>query len=719
MKVLLLGEGDTPSRRHFATIFPENVLEGDPVSGLEVKTFGYTSGVDVPLPRGAGVEELQRALEAASFTPDLCLLWFPEGNLIPTDIGQAPFPVVNYLGDWDYDIELTRTLLRQADLTIAISRAEADALRDLGARATATFYGQGMVFIPQTPLPLARRPIDVLYTSFVDDDHHPDRSRWMVRLSELSERYTVRIVPPSPDYGRYLKLLDESKLVFSTQRYGSMSNRVVESLARGAVPIDPGAHVDEHFAPDHEYLRLDEERWRAQIEGWLARSQELQAIADRGHQRVSREYRSADRFARLCAFALEQLPEERGQRPPPESPGQRARYLFYAAFRSRVTARDELLGQARAAYREAATSGAIEATTGLAVIEAARGFSDEPSVFSAQGAPALIALLSAARAEHPRYAMTAVHLAILAFRAGAPTAGRRVEEALATLADPGATIDTRSLQPRDFELFDTSWRGPLNEALRVEQPSAIARCYEALLHEIAATLAERAGALHRAIEHLDASLRYAPAPSVLRRACTLKALCGDTDGALRLHEQLAHRAPLDLDPQLSWLRLLYLERRDRELLLRAKRLASVTAAVAHRQPTATPLQHLLASFSRLGPLRGAVDVATEELKHGWAIELERHLSRAGAFPLPQASLEHASLLRRSAELWSELGRVELVAPLLGRVAELDPESAAALAADCERSAGRFERRASRAIAQLGKLAQDLKTINHQGQEERR
>lgn len=649
MKVLLLGEGSAPNREALQTVYPENFIQaGSGEYPHEIVTFGFAPGVDVCItPQQDMTAVLARLPDG--WRPDLCVLWLPEWSLLPRGLDRCGCPTVAYFADWDYDIDLTRQIVGEVDLVLTIAEAEARWVERLGGRA-ASLYSQGVPseLVVETPRPLAERSIDILYTSFVDDLAHPDRSAWMVRLAELGSRYEVRIVPPAASFGAYLDLLDDARLAFSMQRFGSMSNRALEALARGCVALDPGAHVDEHLLPGAEYVALDASCWQRQLEATLSDLPQLQRIADAGHAAVRQRFESRQRFSALLDFARQQLPE---RAPDVRVQGRpdRAVQLYYAAFRCRGVPKAKVLEAARGVLDEAVEKHpSPRDVTNLVVSSMAHGLLVAPEQFASEAAPRLVETLDQLLRTHPDYAPAAAHRAVLLARIASPLADGAIAAALAVLARPQAMVDDGCLLPQDFELYQQVCRRALNRWLLEadgdrERDAALRRGWEGLLLTLAARQAEAAGQLDVAYERYQAALERVRTRPVLAGAARLAGVLGALDAAQSLHLELLEVAPLTLDPHLALARLLHLRGDEQPLLDLLRRLTSVTATVTHLRGRASELRALIDDVSRGGP----VNVVREELLMAWVLDA-RARTGVGAGQRRDAAAGEPALGRASA-----------------------------------------------------------------------
>ena len=197
-------------------------------------------------------------------------------------IEHAPFPTVYIAYDWDYQVHTARTFVESADLTLVFGDFARKALHDLGANNIEIFYPHGAVkdSFSLSPKKIKDRKYDILYTTFVDDVIHPDRSAWIHKLCELSEKYKVKIVSHASATD-YRELLQDSKLAFSHQRFGEMSIRIYEYSSQGTVTVETGAEAGKYFIPNEEYIPVTKENIEMQVKKYLGNEDLLQEMSEK------------------------------------------------------------------------------------------------------------------------------------------------------------------------------------------------------------------------------------------------------------------------------------------------------------------------------------------------------------------------------------------------------------------------------------------------------
>lgn len=171
MKILLLGLGNSPVRSRFIANHCENFISD--IKEHEILTFGYNDGVDIKIYIGDDFSEVFKKLPQG-WTPDFCLFWEIEWNLLPEGIENVPCPTVALISDWDYDIHLSKLYAESFDLVIVIADYEKGALSALGADRVEVFDRAWAMkeFINTSPGKMKDRKYDIVYTTFIDDSLH-------------------------------------------------------------------------------------------------------------------------------------------------------------------------------------------------------------------------------------------------------------------------------------------------------------------------------------------------------------------------------------------------------------------------------------------------------------------------------------------------------------------------------------------------------------------
>lgn len=666
MKILLLGIGNSPVRSKFVSNHCENYM-GD-IEGHEILTFGYNEGVDIKIETDADFREVLARLPAG-WQPDCCILWEAEWNLLPPGIESAPFPTFALISDWDYDIHLAECYVKSVDCVIALSDFEKEALRALGARRVEVFHYVGAMreYFAVPPKRMEERKYDILYTSFIDDNAHPDRSAWIMKLCGISERYRVLIAPHLPGYKDYITLLKDSKLVLSHHRYGSMSGRVMEAGSQGTVVMDTGPDIRNYFEPDKEYIPVTADDFLDQVERHLNDPAGLQAMSERFYKKVTGDYESRNRLSRLIGFIgdLLECKERVTGIKETEDISDRGAIYYYAFFRTAqgpfiVNAGSRLLLMSIEEFKKAAgLEPSAKALTNLAVAETAHGSLYNPDEFLRAGIRPCIEMLKEAIRSCPEYVMAYFNLGLLYYRSHDYNNAMEVfKVALKLFEDRNSDLDVRCLHNRDYDLFNRFLRKPLNAALmllsRGKEKKAtrdIRSLYRSFVLYLISMIEEKNNKIYLALDTLlEASRLYPGSGSMLTEAAGKLALLGFRKKSIELYKKAIGLGPLSPDPRLDYIKLMYLYGMDNELAAEIKKLLVIVESVQQFKGTKAAVRKLLDSFTRFN--RNPVysfDTVRDNVLEIWFDKL---------FLFYRSDLFNYRLVLRIVEILCELGRTD-------------------------------------------------------------
>jgi tetratricopeptide (TPR) repeat protein len=666
MKILLLGIGNSPVRSKFVSNHIENYM-GD-IEGHEILTFGYNEGVDIKIETGADFREALARLPAG-WQPDCCILWEAEWNLLPPGIESAPFPTFALISDWDYDIHLAGCYVKSVDCVIALSDFEKEALLALGARRVEVFHHVGAMreYFAVPPKRMEERKYDILYTSFIDDNAHPDRSAWILKLCGISDRYRVLVAPHLPGYKDYIILLRDSKLVLSHHRYGSMSGRVMEAGSQGAVVMDTGPDIRNYFKPDEEYIPVTTDDFPDQIERYLNDTAGLQAMSERFYKKVTGDYESRNRLGKLIGFigALLECKESATGIKEAEDISDRGPVYYYAFFRTSqgpfiVNAGSRLLLMSIEEFKKAAgVEPSARALTNLAVAETAYGSLYNPEEFLRAGIKPCIEMLREAIRSCPGYVMAYFNLGLLYYRSHDYNNAMKVfKVALELFEDRNSDLDVWCLHNRDYDLFNTFLRKPLNAALlllsRGEDEKGtkdIRSLYRAFILYLISRIEEKNKKIYPALDALlEASRLYPGSGSMMTEAAGKLALLGFRKESIDLYRKAIGLCPLSPDPRLNYVKLMYLYGMDNELAAEIKKLLVIAESVLQFKGTKAAVRKLLDSFTRFN--RNPVysfDPARDNVLEVWFDKL---------FLFYRSDLFNYDLVSRIVKILCELGRTD-------------------------------------------------------------
>ncbi len=350
MRILYMGLGDCLVGRHLPQSWPDRLM-GDHVGRHEILTFGYGEDLDIELPLEAGFDAVLEQLPEG-WVPDVCICVHVDYLQIPKGIEDAPFPTVAVTADWDYRLGVAKTMVEAFDLTVGLGDASCAALRDLGARHTIpnAYFGVPEKTLGLEEVPVdSHRPIDVLFTGTIDDNTHLDRSRWLHRLAQLSDKYNIHVTDGASAQSAYQKLLKRTKIVFTFHRRGELQLRFTDAVMQGAAVLDNGVETAKYFDKDSEFLYYDDDTLESVIEEHLAEPQKIHAKVEAARRTTREHFGSLKRMEGLFDEIEEFLSKNaRGPRPAQVlSRGEKARrsaeQLYLSHFNCSMDSSNEYL----------------------------------------------------------------------------------------------------------------------------------------------------------------------------------------------------------------------------------------------------------------------------------------------------------------------------------------------------------------------------------------
>lgn len=676
MKVLVLGFGNATGRFNPPSTHCENFISRN-MEEYEIITFGYNEGVDIVIHLE---DDFKTVLERLphGWMPDYCLLWLAEWNLLPRGIEYAPFPTVAWLPDWDYNIPYTRMYAESVDLIISHGEPDSKAVRAFtGLDNAVAFHAVGVMqeYFAVTPKKIKDRKYDILYTTWIDDAIQPGRSEWICRLCSLSDRYTVHI-DKNLKYPEYIALLRDSKLVLSYSRHGSIAVRVADAGAQGAIVLDPGEEIKQYFTPNEEYIPITEKDFAEQIEWYLKNEKTLQEMSDKFYKKVTENFEARKRFIEMLRFAEKCLKGRKSERifnsyTESDKCMRRGENYYYACFSGApgvffTNPGSKLLELSAGEFNKAlAVKPSPRCLLNLAMVKSAFNFLFHKEETLKNKAAEIIPLFEKIMSLYPSYAMAYFHVGIVHFRVGNHReALHTFIEALRMFRDDRSHIDSWCLQNRDYSLFNSLIRSPLNAnmvSLCIGQDENtvknIRRLYQSVILYLIAILEEENRNIYKGLKACLESYDLYPESGVIAwKAASLLAILAFKEESLFLYKRAINLLPLSVDLRIGYIKLLYVYEKDDELVNELKGALSITKTVVALREKSNELKALFADFERFHTNTCYSQYDAKELTlNSWVETLFLSL---------RANPEDTNLVLRIIEIWHELGRIDKAVELL-------------------------------------------------------
>ncbi len=682
-RVLLMGIGKHKIRSAIPTQFFENYV-GNCISGCEIITFGYNKGVDICIKPEDDFNKVVQSLPNG-WMPDFCILPNCEFNFLPMGIEHAPFPTVYIAYDWDYQIHTAKTFVESADLTLVFGDSARNTLGALGANNIDIFYPHGVVkeSFSLSPKKIKDRKYDILYTTFVDDVFHPDRSAWILRLCDLAEKYKVKIVSHASS-SDYHELLQNSKLAFSHQRFGEMSIRIYEYSSQGTVTLETGVEVGKYFESNEECIPVTKENIEEQVKKYLENEDILQKMSERAYKKALEKYEPRKLFIQLLDVIYKQLSNNtistrkfKGYSDDKKHirRGEINYYLFFRGVKGGILLISNnnyvefLLKSIQEFKRAVDKKPTPRALLNLAIANASAYFclkNHEPYINI--NIKESIYILEELLYSHPSYAIGYFHLGFIHSRIGNYKEALEIfAKALEVFKDPGSHVDPWCIYPAegDSDPKNNFTLGkPLNTALlllsRGDEDKAICNIrnlYQAAIYYYISIIYEKNGLIHRSVDALQKSHNlYPDSGMVATQVAKRLAILGFQEESLTMYKKAIELLPFDIDLRIEYIRLLYIYQIDRELPDEIKNVFKITKTMDKFRDKTAILNDTIKNFNRYHtPSNYSHDSCKERILHEWVEILFTYLKK---------DPKNMKLVLRIIDIWYALGRVDKVFELL-------------------------------------------------------
>ncbi len=676
MKILLLGVGNTPILSKFVNNHHENFIKDNNISGHDIKTFGYNNGVDIKINIGDTFQKVMEKLPT-DWTPDVCLLWEIENNLLPIGIEQAPFPTVALISDWDYDIVLSKLIIESVDIIVSLSEYEKDSLKAIGANNVVIFHYIGMLkeLFNNAPKKIKDRECDILYTTFIDDIHHHERSQWILHLCSLSEKYKVIIETHLPKYKEYISLLGNSKLVFSHHRYGTMSGRVLEAGSQGAVVIDTGTGIKNFFSQDQEYIPVNNKDFADQVEKYLNNSEKLQEISNKFYKKVTTHFESKTRFKEFLNFINSQTSKE-NQKRKCSTISESERYChqgelyYYSYFRAAtgLFIKDTegcLLLKSIEAFEKAVALNAIPRTiTNLAIAKTSYSFLFESEETATDKINETINILKDVITSFPDYINAHFNLGLIYFQINDFNNALPVLQQTLQLLKTGSSIDPWGLHSRECKVFDITIRKPLNLSLLLlckgekdKSLSNIKNIYTATILYLIHTIEIKSGDIYKALDAIiEAHKLYPTSGLIASSAGCILAILGNKKEFIEMYKTALNLLPLSIGLRKQYIETLYAYQMDVEAKNEINNSIKIMQSIEEFKRTIPTFKEHFEDFSKFSDKQKYFyNFSKENIFILWTEILYDCLKRRPT---------DIRLIFRIIEIWEKLGRSDKIIEIL-------------------------------------------------------
>lgn len=220
--------------------------------------------------------------------PDFLIWWDGVYQAIPPGIASCPIPTVLIPGDWNLQLSTLWPYLDLFDHVLA-DKALLQWMEKGGYDHGLFWPGFSFEPLKHRRLPDVERIYDLTFVGNLNHYVQRERGYLLERIARLSDRYRIQIL--GGVYGEdYVKLLNQSKIVFNYTICQTMNMRAYEAPACGALLLIEAHNLEiRDFLTDGVSCVLyTSENLEAQIDYYLQHDQERAQIAAEGQRQIQK-----------------------------------------------------------------------------------------------------------------------------------------------------------------------------------------------------------------------------------------------------------------------------------------------------------------------------------------------------------------------------------------------------------------------------------------------
>jgi len=231
-----------------------------------------------------------------NWKPDLLIFWRPEYEYLPLNIEKVNFPIVAVVGDWYLGLDhvlLSRHLFDH----IFTDFQGLEILQNNGYDQCSYFPMWG--YDPTLhKFSEKEKKIDISFVGKLNHETHHERSKWLYRLTQLSEKYRVAIIS-GVFREDYVEILNQSKITFNYAIKHELNMRSYEALACKSLLFNESENLESRalLEDKKDCIYYDEDNFEELISYYLENEIERNEIINSGYQAVYPEtYENHFRF---------------------------------------------------------------------------------------------------------------------------------------------------------------------------------------------------------------------------------------------------------------------------------------------------------------------------------------------------------------------------------------------------------------------------------------
>lgn len=268
-------------KKNQKSILSSSYVMGNYASNKNIKIFNHVSEYNCFY-----FSEILKSIENEIWKTDLIIFWKPEHEPIPIDIKKLNIPIIGIITDWSIELEAILDSIKYFDWIFTDLKG-VSILNKLGFNNVSYWTVGGYVESLHKKLDDCKKIYDVVFIGNLNNTLHNHRTKWLYRLSKLSNKYNIKII--GGVYGEeYVKIINQSKIVFNHSIRGELNMRSYETLACGSLLFqeEENLEISLYFKNKKEYISYSETDFEDLLEYYINNDIERENIANSGNLTV-------------------------------------------------------------------------------------------------------------------------------------------------------------------------------------------------------------------------------------------------------------------------------------------------------------------------------------------------------------------------------------------------------------------------------------------------
>jgi len=266
---------------------------------VNLTTFGPNKNADICVSKGTSLQDILKLFSPQS--PDLIVTIYPEHNLFPYDIINAPCPTLAMISDWNWYYYGTITAAKSYDIVLS----DKNLVAILNKIDIFNIYPWNMAYMPDYIHKIKTKKIyDITFIGSINKGTHFKRDKLLEKiLFWFEDSHKVNI--KEGVYGEdYVKALNQSRIVFNYSARSDIGSRVFETMGCGSLSLyeSDNTCIKDFFKDREDLVLYNEDNLKDIITYYLDNEEERELIAQNGYEIVHKYHRAencVNRFMEL------------------------------------------------------------------------------------------------------------------------------------------------------------------------------------------------------------------------------------------------------------------------------------------------------------------------------------------------------------------------------------------------------------------------------------